>query len=309
VLVVAADHYRTCASAVIAFLALGPRELQHLVVVEFLLEVLAVGEEIEKFVGRLLRLRDAILEAVVEKLFEEVVFTGAAPLDLDEVGRRENRSKQAEIEDVGAVVTCGHHANRHADTRLTGLVGGQEVGRTEQVIVGEVDGELLGVGYLRGDLYGEIGLVLAGKHAVGHLIQDLRQFGGVVLADCKDNRLAYLPADGIAQGVFQKGFAEELVGGRCEEAILELTLLEGLLLVFAGIVGEWPLRKAVRCRSRCSPKQKKKKSGNLPLRRRAASNDRWAGCSRNRRCGRCRATAAARLRAGRGWCAGSYRTA
>ena len=102
----------------------------------------------------------------------------------------------------------------------------------------EVDGELLGVGDLRGDLHGEVGLVLAGEHAVGHLVEDLRQLGGVVLADGEDDGLADLPADRIAQGVFQKGLAEELVGGVGEEALLELALLEGLLLVFAGIVGE-----------------------------------------------------------------------
>ena len=102
----------------------------------------------------------------------------------------------------------------------------------------EVDGELLGVGDLRGDLHGEVGLVLAGEHAVGHLVEDLRQLGGVVLADGEDDGLADLPADRIAQGVFQEGLAEELVGGVGEEALLELALLEGLLLVFAGIVGE-----------------------------------------------------------------------
>ena len=166
------------------------------------------------------------------------MLAGAAPLDLDEVGRRENRSKQTEIEDVGAIVAGGHHANRHADTRLAGLVSGQEVGRTEQVVVAEVDGELLGVGNLRGDLHGEVGLVLAGEHAVGHLVEDLRQLGGVVLADREDDGLADLPADRIAQGIFQKGLAEEFISGLGKESPLELPLLEGLLLVFASIVGE-----------------------------------------------------------------------
>src|SRR5712691_898452 len=238
VLVGAADHYRSCAAAVIAALALGPRELQHLVVVELLLEVFAIGEEVEQLEGGLLRLQDAIFEAVVEELFEEVVLTGAAPLDLDEVGRGKDGAEEAEIEDVGAIVAGGHHANRHADARLAGLVSGQEVGRTEQVVVGEVDAELLGVGDLRGDLHGEIGLVLAGEHAVGHLIEDLSQLGGVILADSEDDGLADLAADRIAQGIFQKGLAEQLVRGVGEEALLELALLEGLLLVFAGIVGE-----------------------------------------------------------------------
>ena len=43
-------------------------------------------------------------------------------------------------------------------------------------------------------------------------------------------------ADWIAQGIFQKGLAEELVGGLGEEAFLELALFEGLLLVFARVV-------------------------------------------------------------------------
>ncbi len=162
----------------------------------------------------------------------------AAPLDLDEIGGREDRPEEAEVEDVGAVVAGGHHAHRHAHARLAGLVGGQEVGRAEQVVVGEVDGELLGVGDLRGDLHGEVGLVLAGEHAVGHLVEDLRQLGGVVLADGKDDRLADLAADRVAHGVFQKCLAQELVGSVGEEALLELALLEGRLLVLAGVVGE-----------------------------------------------------------------------
>ena len=58
------------------------------------------------------------------------------------------------------------------------------------------------------------------------------------MADGEDDGLADLPTDRIAQGVFQEGLAEELVGGVGEKALLELALLEGLLLVSAGIVGE-----------------------------------------------------------------------
>ena len=60
----------------------------------------------------------------------------------------------------------------------------------------------------------------------------------MVLADGEDDGFADFPADGIAEGVFQKGLAEKLVGGVGKETLLELALLEGLLLVFAGIVGE-----------------------------------------------------------------------
>jgi hypothetical protein len=58
------------------------------------------------------------------------------------------------------------------------------------------------------------------------------------LADGEDDGLADLPADRIAQGVFQVGIAEELVGGVGEKAFLELALLERLLLVLARVVGE-----------------------------------------------------------------------
>jgi hypothetical protein len=126
----------------LAFAGLG--QLEDLVVVEVLLEVFAVGEEVEELEGGLLRLLDAVLEmAVVEELLAEVVLAGAAALDLDEVGGREDGADQAEVEDVRAVVAGGHHADGDADAGLAGLVGGEEVGRAEQVVVGEVDRVLL----------------------------------------------------------------------------------------------------------------------------------------------------------------------
>jgi hypothetical protein len=70
------------------------------------------------------------------------------------------------------------------------------------------------------------------------LIEYLGQLGGVVLADGEDDRLADFAADRVAQGVFQKGLAQELVGGVGEETLLELALLEGLLLVLAAVIGE-----------------------------------------------------------------------
>ena len=105
---------------------------------------------------------------LVEELLEEVVLAGAAPLDLDEIGRRKNRAEQAEVEDVRAVVAGRHHADGDANAGLAGLVGWNEIGRAEQVVVGEIDRELLGIGNLRRDLHGEVGLVFAGKHLVGH---------------------------------------------------------------------------------------------------------------------------------------------
>ena len=88
---------------------------------------------------------------------------------------------------------------------------------------------------------GEVGLVLAGEHAIGHLVENMRQFGGVVLAYGKDDGLTNLAADRITQSVFHEGFAKELVGGLGEETLLELALLVGFLLVLSFVV---PHRKA-----------------------------------------------------------------
>ena len=163
---------------------------------------------------------------------------GATALDLDEIRRRENRTEEAEIEDVRAVVAGRHHADRDAHPCLAGLVSGDEVARTEQVVVAEVDGELLGIRNLRRDLDCKIRLVFARKHAVCHLVENLCQLGGVVLADREDDRLADFAADWFTQRVFEKGLAQKLVGGLREKALLELALFERLLLVLAGVVGE-----------------------------------------------------------------------
>lgn len=237
-LVSAAHDHRAFAFPFTTTLSFGRREFQHLVIVELLLEIFAVGKEVEKLEGRFCRVLYALLGAVVEELLPKIVFAGAASLDLNEIGGRKDRTEETEVEDVGAIVAGGHHADRDADTRLAGLVGGDEIARAEQVVVAEVDGELLSVGYLGGHLYREVRLVLAGEHTVRHLIENLRQLCGVVLADGKDDRLADFPADRVAQGVFQKRFAKELVGGIRKETFFELSLLEGLLLILAGVIGE-----------------------------------------------------------------------
>jgi len=82
----------------------------------------------------------------------------------------------------------------------------------------EIAGELLGVGNLRCDLHGEVGVIFAGEHAVSHLIEDVRQFRRVILTDGENDGLADFPADRIAQRVFQKGLAEKLIRGVGEEA-------------------------------------------------------------------------------------------
>ena len=238
VFVGAAHDHGAFSAAFLGVLCFRRRELQHFVVVERFLEVFAVGEEVEELVRGLARVLHAVLEALVKELFQKVMLAGAAAFDLDEVGGLEDRAEQSEVEQVGAVVAGGHHADRHADPSLAGLVGREEVARTEQVVVAEVDRELLGIGNLAGDLDCEVRLVLARVHAVGYLVQDLSQLGRVVLADGKDDRLADLTADGVPQGVFKERLAEELIGGIGEKALLELALLKDLLLILAGVVGE-----------------------------------------------------------------------
>src|ERR1700719_4344626 len=87
-------------------------------------------------------------------------------------------------------------------------------------------------------LYGEIGLVSAGKHYVGHLVQYLRDLGGVMLAHREDDRLAYFTADRVAQRILQKGLAEHLIGRFGKEAFFELTLFVNFLLVVAFVILE-----------------------------------------------------------------------
>jgi hypothetical protein len=54
---------------------------------------------------------------LVETLFEEALPARAAPLDLDEIGRREDRAHQRQVEKVRAVVAGGQHAQRDADLK------------------------------------------------------------------------------------------------------------------------------------------------------------------------------------------------
>ncbi len=97
---------------------------------------------------------------------------------------------------------------------------------------------LLGTVHLRCHLHGEVRLVFAREHAVGHLVKDLRELARVMLADSEDNGLPNLAADRVAQGIFEEGFAEELVGGLGEESLLKLPLLERLAVVVAFVVLE-----------------------------------------------------------------------
>src|SRR5690606_18849096 len=100
------------------------------------------------------------LQIIVENIRSKVVQTRAAPLHLNELGGREDRTHETEVENVFAIVTGGHHAHGDTDARLAGAVCVDEVGRAEQIVVREVYRELLCAGDAAGDLHGEIGLVL-----------------------------------------------------------------------------------------------------------------------------------------------------
>src|SRR6185437_4400543 len=171
-------------------------------------------------------------------LVQKAVLARASAFDLDEIGRRKDRPEKANVEQIGTVVAGGHHADRDANASLAGLVGRDEVARAKQVVVGKVDGELLRVGHRTGDLHRKVGLVLAGKQAVGHNVEDLRQLSRVVLADREDDGLADFATDRITQRVLQKRLAQNQIGGLREKALLELALLESFLLVLAGVVRE-----------------------------------------------------------------------
>ena len=151
-----------------------PRQFQYLVIVELVLEVLAVAEEVEQLEGGLLRLGVIACGAVPYHLVEEVVLSGAASLDLDEIRRREYRPEQAQVENVGAVVASGHHADGYAYSRLARPVLAHKVAGPQEIVVGKVDRELLGIPHMRRNLNRKIRLVLARKHAVGDLVEELR---------------------------------------------------------------------------------------------------------------------------------------
>ena len=64
-----------------------PRQRQDFIIIELGLEVFAITEEVEELESRLVPFCDFGFEALVKRLFQETVWTGAAPLDLDEVSR------------------------------------------------------------------------------------------------------------------------------------------------------------------------------------------------------------------------------
>ena len=72
----------------------------------------------------------------VLKLFKEVMLPSTASLDLDEVRWGKDGPEESEVEDVGAIVSCGHHADSHTNASFAGLVCGKKIPSTQQLIVG-----------------------------------------------------------------------------------------------------------------------------------------------------------------------------
>jgi hypothetical protein len=140
------------------------------------------------------------------------MFPRAPALYLDKISWGKNGTHQTEVEDIGAIVSGGHHAYGYADPRFTGNIGAFKISGTGKPVVGKIDGELLGVAYPGTDLNGKIGVVFSGKQFVGVLVQQLGNFGRVILGYTEHNGFACLAAYGVPQGMVQKGPAEGPVG-------------------------------------------------------------------------------------------------
>jgi len=73
-----------------------------------------------------------------------------------------------------------------------------------EIIIGEIDGELLGIGDIRGNLHGKIRIVHAGIHLVGVFVQDLGDLGGVFLTDTKHQAFADFVRNGSRSAFSRK---------------------------------------------------------------------------------------------------------
>ena len=69
------------------------------------------------------------------QVFCKFIRACSASLDLDEIRWREDGAHQTQIENIFAIVACGHHANGHTDAGFAGFVIGVEIRRTAQVVV------------------------------------------------------------------------------------------------------------------------------------------------------------------------------
>ena len=81
------------------------------------------------------------------------------------------------------------------------FVAAQKFCASVKIVVGKIDRHLLGILNIRSNLYGKIRIVFVRPALMRHLIQGLRDFGGVLLADAKHNRFPDFTADRVGQSI------------------------------------------------------------------------------------------------------------
>ena len=214
------------------FVAAERGELEDFVVVVLLFEILAVGKEVKEL-EMLLGDGNGVVGAGRRFVFiGKGVFPRAASLDLDKILRREDRTHEAEVENVFAVVAGGHHSDGDANAGFGRLVTGEvgvEPAVAVEVVVGEGEGHLLGQVDTAGDLAGKVGIVPARPEVMRHLVQNGCDLGGVVLGHAEDEGLADLAGDGVLQGVLEEGLAENCVCLAGQEFTFEILVRVNLL--------------------------------------------------------------------------------
>ena len=80
-------------------------------------------------------------------------------------------------------------------------------------------------------MYRKVGLVFAGPQHISKLVQDLRELGGMVLADGEYQALAKLAGHWITQTVLDEGLAKKLIGRFGEKLLLEVLGDKALFLL------------------------------------------------------------------------------
>src|SRR3989344_3953446 len=139
--------------------------MQNLVVVILFLEVFAVSKEIEQF-EVLLWNSHILYFTALPLLMRESVFSSTAPLNLNEISRREYGAHQSNIQYVFTVVACGHHPNCYANSRFAGAVSLQELCVPVKVIISKTYSKALRIGNVRGNLHSKIRIILSRKELV-----------------------------------------------------------------------------------------------------------------------------------------------
>ena len=127
-----------------------------------LFKIFTVGEEVKELKGYFIFI-DPFPAAALLKKVAEGEDARAAALDLHKVGGQEDGAHKAQVEQVLAVITGGHHTHRHAHARAAAGVGGQKARFAVKVVVGKLHSHVLRAGDKGRDLHGKIGIVFAGE--------------------------------------------------------------------------------------------------------------------------------------------------